>query len=85
MTLATMLGDPVKLRTPRGYGYLVSWRDKLRINNQARAEDLVQRVLADPANVRSLLDGLGRPDAPLEELREWLCTGLGWAGSTSPW
>jgi len=71
-----MLSDPKRLRTPGGYGYLVSWKHRFRIDNDAQAAELVERLLADPDNVEALRGSLGRPEASEEELAEWLGTGL---------
>lgn len=75
-----MLSDPKRLRTPRGHGYLVSWKHRLRTNSEPAAAALVERLLEDESNVASLRAALGRPGASLEELAEWLVTGLA-AGS----
>ncbi|MBV1857518.1 MAG: hypothetical protein KUG77_03835 [Nannocystaceae bacterium] len=75
-----MLGDPKRLRTPGGYGYLVSWKHRFRLNNDAEAVQLVERVLADPHNVEALRAGLARPEATEEELAAWLITGLAGGG-----
>jgi hypothetical protein len=46
-----MLGDPKRLRTADGFGYLVSWKHRLRLQSDAQARAFVERVLEDPANV----------------------------------
>jgi len=71
-----VLGDPKRLRTKGSYGYLVSWKDRFRVNNDAQAVQLAERLLADPHNVNALRTSLGRPEASEEELAEWLVTGL---------
>lgn len=71
-----MLSDPKRLKTRRSYGYLVSWKHRLRVETEARARDLAQRILADPHNVEQIRQGLGRPSATVEELEEWLASGL---------
>ena len=71
-----MLSDPKRLTTPGGYGYLVSWKHRLRVESDAQARDLAKRILADPHNVEQIRLGLGRPSATLEELEDWLATGL---------
>ena len=48
-----MLSDPRKLRTAQGYGYLVSWRDKMRINSEQQAREMAG--VADGAVVGSAL------------------------------
>lgn len=69
-----MLGDPKKLKTPNGHGYLVSWKDRLRVDGDAGA--LVQRILDDPHNVAALREERGDPSASMDELATWLSTGL---------
>ena len=71
-----MLSDPKRLKTARGYGILVSWKHKLRVESDAAAQDLARRLLDDPHNVAEIRAALGRPEASLEELEEWLATGL---------
>ena len=71
-----MLSDPKRLRTDRSYGYLVSWKHRLRIGSDAEAVELVERLFADPHNVGALRESLGRPEATEEEIAEWLVTGL---------
>ncbi len=71
-----MLSDPKRLRTPRGHGYLVSWKHRLRTNAEPAAAAIVERLLEDESNVESLRSALGRPEASLDDLAEWLITGL---------
>ena len=73
---AWVLGDPKRLKTASGHGYLVSWKHRLRGESDADARELAKRLLADPHNVEQLRHGLGRPLASLEELEEWLASGL---------
>lgn len=71
-----MLSDPRRLRTPNGDGYFVSWKHRLRTQSEPAAAAIVERLLADPANVASLRAGIGRPEATMDELAQWLVTGL---------
>lgn len=71
-----MLSDAKRLKTRDGYGYLVSWKDKLRVESEAQASELAKRILADAYNVEQIRQGLGRPTATLDELEEWLASGL---------
>ena len=71
-----MLSDPKRLRTRGGHGYLVSWKHRLRTNYEPAAAAVVERLLEDDGNVESLRGALGRPDASLDDLAEWLITGL---------
>lgn len=71
-----MLSDPKKLKTRRGHGFLVSWKDKLRVGSEAEALALAKRLLEDDRNVEEFRRALGRPSAPEAELEEWLVTGL---------
>jgi len=71
-----MLGDPKRLRTPDGFGFLVSWRDKWRDLDEAKAQALTQRLLDEPGNLAALQQGLGRPSATREEIGEWLAGAL---------
>lgn len=75
-----MLGDPKKLRTRLGHGYLLSWKDDLSRDGASRPDGLVERLLADPDNVSSLRAHFGRPDMSKEELAEWLRSGLAGGG-----
>ncbi len=75
-----VLSDPKRLRTPGGYGYLVSWKHRLRVQGDERAAAVVEKILADPANVESLRAGIGRPEATEEELAQWLVSGLAGGG-----
>lgn len=70
-----MLGDPRKLKTRRGYGYLVSWRDSGRGLSREQARALAQRLLDEPGNYEALLAGTGR-QATREELLDWLAEEL---------
>ena len=76
-----MLSDPKKLRTPRGFGYLVSWLDRFRGLDAEGSRAFAQRLLDDPRNIEAVRTGLGRPEASVDELLEWLSTALA-AGST---
>lgn len=71
-----MLSDPKRLRTPGGHGYLVSWKHRLRTGSEPETAALVERILDNPANVDALRGGIGRPTATMDELAEWLVTGL---------
>lgn len=71
-----MLSDPKRLRTRRGHGYLVSWKHRLRTSTEPAAAAIVERLLEDEANVESLRAAVGRPEASLDDLAEWLVTGL---------
>lgn len=71
-----VLSDPKRLRTRGGYGYLVSWKHRLRLRTEPEAAALVERLLDEPGNVEALRAGIGRPEASLDELAEWLVTGL---------
>lgn len=71
-----MLSDPKRLRTRRGHGYLVSWKHRLRTSSEPAAAAIVERLLEDETNVESLRAALGRPEASLDDLAEWLVTGL---------
>ncbi len=71
-----MLSDPKRLRTPGGYGYLISWKHRLRVRTEPQTAAVVERILKDASNVKALRAGIGRPDATLDELAEWLVTGL---------
>lgn len=71
-----MLSDPKRLRTRSGHGYLISWKHRLRTQTEAAAAAIVERLLDDPANVGSLRAGIGRPEATMDELAQWLVTGL---------
>ena len=71
-----MLSDPRRLRTANGFGYLVSWKHRVRTQSEPAAVSIVERLLADPANVASLRAGIGRPEATMDELVQWLVTGL---------
>ena len=71
-----MLSDPKCLKTPGGFGYLVSWKHRLRVESETQARELAKRLLADPYNVEQIRSALGRPEATPEELEEWLATGL---------
>jgi len=77
-----MIGDPKKLRTRGGHGFLVGRRDRLRSDEAQAAESLADQLLSDPANVNAMRRGLGRPEASIDELREWLNSGLA-SGSLS--
>ena len=74
--MCAVLGDPKRLRTPGSYGYLVSWKHRLRFETDERARALVERLLSDEDNLSALRAGLGRPDASEDEVAEWLITGL---------
>lgn len=74
-----MLGDPKKLKTRRGHGFLVSWTDRLRAEGD-RASSLVDELLADDENVAAIRAALRRPSASVEELAEWFQTGLASGG-----
>ncbi|MGH1341634.1 MAG: hypothetical protein ACRBN8_08800 [Nannocystales bacterium] len=74
--MSTVLGDPKRLRTPGGHGYLVSWKHRLKVQDDERSAALVQRILDDPTNLESLRAGIGQPQATRDELAEWLATGL---------
>lgn len=76
-----MLSDPRRLRTAQATGFLVSWRDKFRIETEDEARALVARILDDPENVAALRASLGA-DASDLELEEWLVTGLAGGGLT---
>lgn len=78
-----MLSDPKKLRTRRGYGYLVSWRDRMRCEGAQEAEALAEQVLDEPGNLEAIRSALGRPEASREEVAEWLVGALA-AGSMVP-
>ncbi len=67
-----MLTDPKKLRTPGGFGFLVSWRDRFRDLDEARAGELAERLLDESGNLTALQQALGQPDATRDELAEWL-------------
>ncbi len=69
-----MLGDPKKLKTRAGHGYLVSWKDRLRVEDDAHA--LAKRILDDPHNVAALRQARGNPSATMDELAHWLSSGL---------
>lgn len=71
-----MLGDARRLRTRRSYGYLVSWKDRLRVGRDDQTAHLAERLLAEPGNLAALRTGLGRPEATEDELAAWLVTGL---------
>ena len=71
-----MLSDPKKLRTSRGYGFLVSWRDRIRNLDETKAAALTQRILDDPRNLGALREALGRPAASREDIAEWLSGAL---------
>lgn len=71
-----MLSDPKRLRTRSGHGYLVSWKHRLRTHSDDAAAAIVERLLDDPANVAALQAGIGRPQATMNELAQWLVTGL---------
>lgn len=71
-----MLSDPKRLRTARSYGYLVSWKHRLRADSEPAAAALVEELLEDEQNVAALRAALGRPEATLEELAEWLVSGF---------
>ncbi len=71
-----MLSDPKRLRTRGGHGYLVSWKHRLRITTEPAAAAIVERLLDDSQNVAALRSGIGRPEATMDELAEWLVTGL---------
>ena len=75
-----MLSDPKRLKTPGGHGYLVSWKHRLRTRSEASAAAVVERLLGDPHNVEALRAGIGRPNATMDELAEWLVTGLASGG-----
>ena len=70
-----VLGDPKKLPTRRGYGYLVSWKDRVRIQTRAQAEGVADQLLDDPEGLAALRHQLGH-DVPAEALRAWLVAGL---------
>ncbi len=74
--MCAVLSDPKRLLTPGSYGYLVSWKHRLRVETDERAAALVERVLADESNLSALRAGLGRLEATEEELADWLITGL---------
>lgn len=78
--MTIVLSDPKRLRTPSGHGYLVSWKHRLRVQEDERAAAIVERILADPANIESLRAGIGRPEATEEELAQWLVSGLAGGG-----
>ena len=71
-----MLSDPKKLRTHRGFGYLVSWLDRFRGLDAEGSRAFAQRLLDDPRNVEAVRTSLGRPEAPADEILEWLSTAL---------
>lgn len=75
-----MLSDPKRLRTPGGHGYLVSWKHRLRTESEPAAAAIVERILDDPANIAALRAGIGRPEATMDELSQWLVTGLASGG-----
>jgi outer membrane protein OmpA-like peptidoglycan-associated protein len=75
--LVFVLGDPKRLRTRKGHGFLVGWKHKLKLQGRSDAVDvLVARLLADPSNLAALRAGLGRAGASEEELAEVLRAGL---------
>lgn len=65
-----MLGDPTRLRTLHGHGFLCSWKDKLRFEGREDALAVVQQLLDDPANVAALREHYG--DADPSELEQRL-------------
>jgi len=67
-----VLSDPERLRTPGGHGYLVSWKHRLRTESEPAAAAIVERILDDPANIAALRAGIGRPEATMDELAQWL-------------
>ncbi|MEM6296328.1 MAG: OmpA family protein [Myxococcota bacterium] len=71
-----VLGDPKRLRTAGGHGFLISWKHLLRTQAEADAAEMVKRLLDDPRNVDALREGLGRPEASTEDLAQWLLTGF---------
>lgn len=71
-----MLGDPKRLCTTGGHGYLVSWKHRLRTESEPAAAAIVERLLDDAANIEALRAGIGRPQATMDELAQWLVTGL---------
>ncbi len=71
-----MLGDPKRLRTRGGHGYLVSWKHRLRTRSEPQAAAVVERILEDPANVAALRAAIGQAEATMDELSQWLVTGL---------
>lgn len=78
--VARVLSDPKKLRTRRGHGYLVSWRDRMRCEDVEAAEALAERLLDETGNLDALRGALGRPDASRDEVADWLAGALA-AGS----
>lgn len=58
----SVLGDPTRLRTRRGHGFLCSWKDKLRFQGREDALALVERLLDDPTNVAALREQYGDVD-----------------------
>lgn len=58
----TVLGDPKRLRTRRGYGFLCSWKDKFRFQDREDALAMVEQLLDDPENVAALREQYGNVD-----------------------
>lgn len=48
----------------------------MRVESEVQGRELAKRILADRYNVAQIRAGLGRPKATLEELEEWLASGL---------
>ncbi len=74
-----MLGDPTRLRTPHGYGFLCSWKDRLKFRDQEDAVAMVERLLDDPANLAALREQYG--DVERGDLEQRLVAQLigGWS------
>lgn len=74
--IPAVLSDPKRLRTRCGHGYLVSWKHRLRTESEPAAAALVEQLLDDPANVEALRAAIGRAEATMDELAQWLVSGL---------
>ena len=71
-----MLGNPKRLRTRTGTGFLVGRKHRIRTDSDEAARKVAQRLLADPRNIEALRSELGSPGASLDELESWLSAGL---------
>ena len=79
-----MLSEPRKLRTKRGYGYLVGRRDRLRVDSEHQAREMARRLMDGPGNEETLRAGYGiGAGTSRDEIEEWLATALA-AGSMQP-
>lgn len=67
VVLVFVLGDPKRLRTRKGHGFLVGWKHKLKL--QGRSDVAVQDIVPDPEGGEDGAPAMSRDDRTSETLR----------------